>query len=117
MSLSCIKKNTILSTKQDEALWFFWKENMKLKEKWIQYIPDKKMNNTTCYECAKEWTKECTLWINPGSYEIILDVNYYVCTDFGIFFKLLPCVCLFNLYNLVKKKSTSLKTRLFKTTE
>ena len=53
MSLSCIKKNTILSTKQDEALWFFWKENMKLKEKWIQYIPDKKMNNTTCYNTIR----------------------------------------------------------------
>jgi len=89
MMLSCIKKNTILSTKQEEALWFFWKENMKLKEKWIQYIPDKKMNNTTCYECAKEWnkekecTKECTLWINPGSYEIILDtvVRNIYCED------------------------------------
>ena len=93
--MSCIKKNTILSSKREEAMWFFWIETMKQTDKWLKYIPDK-IEHKGCYECTKEWTNECTKewtnectkdkecrWINPASYEVVLDMvirNVY-CDD------------------------------------
>ena len=64
---SCIKKNTVL-TKRDEALWYFWIETMKLKEKWIPHIS---REITICYECEK--LSSDLRWINPASYDIVSD--------------------------------------------
>ena len=74
---SCIKKNNVL-TKRDEALWYFWIETMKLKEKWI---PHKSGEITICYECEK--LSSGLRWINPASYDIVSDnvVRNIYCND------------------------------------
>ena len=77
---SCIKKDTLL-TEQDEAIWYFWIENMKLKEKWIVHVSNKPGEITICYECSK--MSSGLRWINPGSYEIVAEtvVRNIYCND------------------------------------
>ena len=76
----CIKKNTVLN-KRDEAIWYFWIENMKLKEKWIVYVSNKPVEITICYECEK--LSSDLHWINPASYDIVDEtvVRNIYCND------------------------------------
>jgi transcription elongation factor Elf1 len=67
--MSCIKKNTPLKTKRDEVIWYYWIESMKKSENWSEQTLDKIQ---LCYECNQELDTKMA-WINPCSYEIILD--------------------------------------------
>ena len=82
MDLKCVKRNTIFTSKKDEVIWYFWQEAMKQKENWKEHLyPNKKIDPVYCFECSNLLTN--IRWINPASYEIILDnvVQNIYCND------------------------------------
>ena len=80
--MACVKRDTIFTNKKEEVKWFFWQESMKQPETWREHLyPNKKTDMLNCFECSNVLTD--SRWINPVSYEIILDkiVQNIYCKD------------------------------------